>query len=700
MNNCLFCKQVNVIVNESLEFYPGFILPYNYDFALESTKDIFFSLRNLRRDLDLYITRLDQNGEPLRFCNDPERSIINLANSTNGGVEDESIFLRLKPGSYRAYVKENYGANLEFGAVKTSEDVSFTLELDADTFGSTTRLGDDPLLGYQWYLFNTGVLDSDLVNNTQYTGDIATPNVDILAPEAWKIRTDGSQAILAIIDSGVDLFHPDLVDNLWTNPNEIPGNGLDDDDNGYIDDIHGWNFVENSATPARDMHGTHVAGIAAASGNNGIGVSGVAWNAKIMALDIFGGRSKADDENIIEAIHYAVDKGAKVINMSIGLNLKAEPSLETLKKFNARYYNAFEYAKSNDVFIAVAAGNEGGAEEDLEKWKNVGDLDRYISTPAVYSRFFSNVATVVASDSMSERALYSSYGNSATIAAPGGDTGKMIDIFLPGPGEAVDPISATVNYGILSTVPVGTGGIDQDYDFAQGTSMAAPVIAGMATLIRSANASISAQDTLAILRAGANVEPSLGNMVNRGLTANLYESLRLADNWRGPDDLLALQQSAETPVVNLSFLTNGALTIKGQTMVSRSAALDPITGFYKTIDAVGSVYDSLGNIVRPGDAGYAAIALNDNNIVSSISGVSVDDERSESFEFALSESVFLAPFAKVNDHTWFAFKEANSDNFAHFKLLAPNRFGLEDMKDGGDMDFDDHIISFVVDTLA
>lgn len=230
--------------------------------------------------------------------------------------------------------------------------------------------------------------------------------------------------------------------------------------------------------------------------------------------------------------------------------------------------------------------------------------------------------------------------------------------------------------------------------------MASPVIAGMATLIRSANSSITAQDTLAILRAGATAAPSLTSEVKGGLTANLYSSLQIAENWTGVGDLLRIQQSDDTPVVNLKFLTDGALTIKGTTTVSRSASLDPITGFYKAIDAYGSVYDSLGNIVRPGDKNYASIALNESNIISSISGVKVDDEKSATNDFSITDSTFLAPYAKVDGNTWFAFKEANSDVFAHFKLLGENRFGLEDTKSGGDLDYNDHIITFAVDTLA
>lgn len=668
------------------------------DFQLDKTSDIFFKLSGLKRDLDLYVTTTDDSGDIPTL---PDGFFANIGASTNYGTSDESIFLRLSPGKYFVYVKENRNANIKLGPVKSDNDLKYILTIDDTTFGLNTKLGNDPLLNYQWYLFNTGVLNLNLVDaNPKYTGSIATPNIDIVAPEAWKLRTDGSSAILAIIDSGVDIDHPDLVKNIWTNSREIPGNGLDDDGNGYTDDVNGWNFVDKTPTAKKDAHGTHVAGIAAASGNNGIGISGVAWNARIMPLDVFGS-DRPSNENIMNAIYYAVNNGAKVINISLGFLSKLSPE-DFLLTITNELKNAFAYAKAKDVFIAVSAGNYGDAQADLSMWKGVGNMDLSISEYPAFGRLFSNIATVVSSNSTNEKAGYSNYGQSASIAAPGGDRANIIDLYIPGPGDPGKPEKAKVNFGILSTVPVGTGNsmFGGNYEFMAGTSMASPVIAGMATLIRSTNPSISAQDTLAILRAGATAESSLASAVKGGLTANLYNSLQIAKDWTGAGDLLKLEQSDETPVVNLKFLTDSALTVKGTTTVSRSASFDPITGFYKSIDAFGSVYDGLGNIVRPGDKNYAAIALNEVNIVSSISRVSIGDEKSAINQFSLAESTFLAPYAKVNDNTWFAFKEANSDAFAHFKLLGANQFGLEDMKGGGDLDFNDHIITFAVDTLA
>ena len=698
---------MNQIIKGSLYNADGSYKNQFHTFTLDRTTNLFLTLTNLKRDLDLYVTSLDSDGKPPTSSDG--KKIFNIASSTNDKTEDESIFLQLKPGSYRAEFRENLLANIGSGS-STVEDYSFTLELDGTTFDETTTLSNDPYLSYQWHLFNTGLLSDELVDfKKNLKAPVATPNVDIRAPEAWNLRTDGSGITLAIIDTGVDLEHPDLKDNLWRNEGEIADNNIDDDGNGFIDDIHGWNFYDKNATPKKGKHGTHVAGIAAASGNNGIGISGVAWNAKIMSLDVFP--SDDDDngfaktEDIIKALYYAVDNGAKVINMSLGMMEKISP-LDYLALKDpaiiAAYKKAFSYARENDVFIAIAAGNSGSLRSDINEWNNVGDLDTYASSPALFSREFSNIATVISTDSNNEKTAYSNYGQSATIAAPGGDKSKIIDLYVPGPGESGEQESVEVNFGILSTVPVGTGDarFEGNYDFFQGTSMASPVIAGMATLIRSTNASITAQDTLAILRAGATAEPGLVGSVKGGLTANLERSLLIAENWTGPSDLLKVQQSEETPVVNLSFLDQGALGVTGTTTVTRNASFDPITGFYKAVDAFGSVYDNLGNLVRPGDSTYAEIALNENNIVSSISNVSIGDRQSTTNNFKIKDSAFLAPFALVNGNTWFAFKEANSDNFAHFKLLGDNKFGLEDLEGGGDQDFNDHIISFSAEALV
>ena len=176
---------------------------------------------------------------------------------------------------------------------------------EIDPAGLVRVLGQDPLVTFAELNFiltlNDGPNDPELtqlwgLNNSGQTG--GTNDADIDAPEAWGITTGSPDVIVGIIDTGIDYNHPDLVDNMWTNPGEIPGNGLDDDGNGYIDDIHGINAITDSGDPLDNHgHGTHVAGTIGAKGNNALGVVGVNWNVRIVAckfLNSNGGGSIAD----------------------------------------------------------------------------------------------------------------------------------------------------------------------------------------------------------------------------------------------------------------------------------------------------------------------------------------------------------------------------------------------------------------------
>jgi subtilisin family serine protease len=169
---------------------------------------------------------------------------------------------------------------------------------------------DDAEFAQLWGLHNT----RQNVNGTSGTED-----ADIDAPEAWDVTTGSSDVVVAVVDSGVDINHPDLQPNIWINPGETPGNGIDDDGNGYIDDVNGWDFYINNNDP-RDAngHGTHVAGTIAAVGNNSIGVTGVSWSAKIMALRFLDAWGNGTTAAAIEAIEYASAMGADIINNSWG----------------------------------------------------------------------------------------------------------------------------------------------------------------------------------------------------------------------------------------------------------------------------------------------------------------------------------------------------------------------------------------------
>jgi len=269
---------------------------------------------------------------------------------------------------------------------------------------------DDTYFNRLWYLDN----DGQTVN-----GKSGTAGADISAPGAWNMETGSSDIVIAVIDSGVAFDHPDLMTNIWRNPEEIPDNGKDDDHNGYTDDIYGWDFVNNDNNPSDyskdlygDGHGTHVAGIIAAEGNNGMGATGVMWYAKIMPVQIFdlfeNSPFNATTLVVLEALLYAVENGAKIINCSFG-----GPS------FSHALYEAYRLAGENRVLVVAAAGNDAR------------DNDSFFTYPASYD--LDNIISVAATDENDELASYSNYGkNSVDVAAPGG-SGSVSSIFSATP---------------------------------------------------------------------------------------------------------------------------------------------------------------------------------------------------------------------------------------------------------------------------
>ena len=181
-----------------------------------------------------------------------------------------------------------------------------------------------------------------------YTGGNQWYIDEVNAPAAWDSTTCDSTQIIGIIDTGVDWTHPDLDSKIWTNYSEIPANGIDDDGNGYIDDVRGWDYVNDDNDPNDDnSHGTHVAGIAAAETDNGVGIAGISWNAKIMPVKMLQSSGAGSSSDLASAIDYAANNGAEVINMSLGSygeSMTVKTALE----------NAYAYA-----VLVAAAGNNG-----------------------------------------------------------------------------------------------------------------------------------------------------------------------------------------------------------------------------------------------------------------------------------------------------------------------------------------------------
>lgn len=300
------------------------------------------------------------------------------------------------------------------------------------------------------------------------------------APQAWSRHSQSDDVIVAVIDSGILLEHADLKDNLWKNPGEQQ-NGVDDDGNGFVDDIHGVDFVSRDGQPEAEpeeiltfglfptgemeyqKHGSHVAGIIAASGDNQLGITGVTWRAQVMALKFFGGPDGGGrTSDAIQAIDYAISKGARIINASWG---GTQESI-ALKR-------SIERANSAGILFVAAAGN-GGSD-------GVGDDNDQATTfyPASYD--VPNVLAVAATTPADGLTDFSNFGaTSVGIAAPGLD--------------------------ILSTVPGGKWNKDSPapppdvtYEPMSGTSMAAPVVSGAAALILSRSPDLGAEQIKAIL---------------------------------------------------------------------------------------------------------------------------------------------------------------------------------------------------------
>ena len=558
---------LSVKLNERITGFDGGPGSSAYQFSLDQQQDIFFVLDELDHDLDLYLTfgswddvksvNPDTGKKEFVYANKP---VPYIANSTEFSDARESIFARLAPGDYWIKVAKNSPLD------RPANSRAPRLTVDAKTFGQTRTVSNDKYLPKQWYLFNTGISafydnsddyaqiysdSKDLFASEQVNGII--PNTDIYAPEAWNIQHDASNVVVAVVDQGVDISHPDLKNNIWTNKGEIPNDNQDNDGNGYIDDVNGWAFNFGGEHGSNDpnplipnhVHGTHVAGIIGAEGNNKIGISGVAWNTQIMPLNV--STEGGPLQKVPEAVRYSVDNGADIVNLSLGASLKISPAwlmrymtsqgqltddapaMLTSGAF-ADTINAFHQANKQDALLVLAAGNDGKYSNQLEQWKQVKNIDYSLSMECFIGRFFDNALTIGATDAMNNLSPFSNIGHSSDLAAPGGN------------------LSGNTEFAILSTLPEGvtlkenitnTGikGIFVDqgtYGYAQGTSMATPVVSGSAALVKAVNPDLSASEIRQVLLASARPNPRFqGEVGDQGLQLNLERALVLAKDWQG-----------------------------------------------------------------------------------------------------------------------------------------------------------------------
>lgn len=319
----------------------------------------------------------------------------------------------------------------------------------------TSVVANDPEFGDMWGLNGTYGVD---------------------APNAWDITTGSSDVVVAVVDTGVDYTHPDLAQNVWVNPFEIAGNGIDDDGNGYVDDIHGVNTLTASGDPMDDNgHGTHVSGTIAAVSNNSNGVTGIGWQTKVMGLKFLSASGSGSLSDAIAAINYMISMKQR------GVNIKVSNNSWGGSDYSAALEAVIRQATEAGILFAVAAGNENN------------DNDAYPSYPASYT--FNELLSVAAIDINGQIAAFSNFGfTSVHIAAPGVD--------------------------ILSTIP------GSNYSFYSGTSMAAPHVSGVAALIAASEPSLTPAQLAARIMESGVPNPGLEGKVYSGRILNANRAVR------------------------------------------------------------------------------------------------------------------------------------------------------------------------------
>ncbi|MCZ7574505.1 MAG: S8 family serine peptidase [Ardenticatenaceae bacterium] len=387
---------------------------------------------------------------------------------------------------------------------------------------SKELLPNDPRFGEMWGLHNTG----------QTVGGVTgTADADIDAPEAWNITTGSSAVIVGVIDTGVNYTHEDLAANMWTNPGEIPGNGLDDDGNGFVDDIHGINAILNTGDPNDDNgHGTHVAGTLGAVGNNGIGVTGVNWTVRIAACKFLSAGGSGTTADAIKCFKYfnhlknVLGQNILVTNNSWG----GGGFSQVLKDAMA----GLDQPGMTPILHAAAAGNNSANNDTSPQFPASYDLD--------------NIIAVAATDQTDHYASFTNFGpTSVDLAAPG------------------------VN--ILSTVPTGTCQLcdSTGYTLLNGTSMATPHVTGAAALLWANAPTLTFSQVKARLMFNADPLADLTRQTVTNTRLNVLNALSVNDT------------IPPAAVTNLAVSGSGLSTV---TLTWRATGDDGLTGTASAYD--------------------------------------------------------------------------------------------------------------------
>ncbi|MCO8121989.1 S8 family serine peptidase [Stieleria sp. TO1_6] len=441
-------------------------------------------------------------------------------------ASDVDQAVEVLPGLWRMSVPEGLGVD---ESIQFFENYPGMIYAEPNYQVQLSATASDPDYDRLWGLRNLG-----------QTG--GTPGIDIGVEQAWEVTTGSASTLIAVIDTGVDYRHPDLAANIWVNPGEIADDGIDNDGNGFVDDLHGYDFAGNDGDPLDDHnHGTHVAGTIGAVANNGIGIAGVNWDVQIMAVKFLNSRGSGSIADAVSAIHYAVDNGATVSNHSWGFNGGYSQSLA----------DAISYAQSAGHVVVAAAGNGGG--------DGIGDdNDQFPFYPSAFEH--DNLLSVAATDHNDQLGSFSNYGHT------------QVDLGAPG-------------VGIYSTTRNNT------YSTFNGTSMATPHVTGAVALLQSQYPQWSYQEVRDRIFDTVDLVPALQGKTTTGGRLNAAAAVR--------PDLLGPAVIASTPATDQMHEVSRVTLAFNEKIDATSFTTDDVVSFQGpqgaiTVDEINLVTDSGG----------------------------------------------------------------------------------------------------------